>query len=184
MGTHASLVYARLQAAGRQHRSQFPLTAVILFISPEILVTVPSEKPLLKSSASCHSGPMPTGGGDSRGEQGDALGRTASPPRTQALSACSLSFCKRPQSCLFAQLLLLPPASLFFLFVCILALLPVAAKMAEGGDRAGSQGRSGPKVPSFPARCVASESRDHVTAVHSRCPYIFTSRTIHSRVVG
>lgn len=67
MGTHASLVYARLQAAGRQHRSQFPLTAVILFISPEMLVTVPSEKPLLKSSASCHSGPMPTGGGDFSG---------------------------------------------------------------------------------------------------------------------
>ena len=32
--------------------------------SPEMLVTVRSEKPLLKSSASCHSEPMPTGGGD------------------------------------------------------------------------------------------------------------------------
>ena len=103
----------------------------------------------------------------SRGEQGDALGRTASPPRTQALSACPLSFCKRSQSCPFAQLLLLPPTSLFFLLGCILALPPIAAKMAEGAGQAGSQGRSGPKVPSFPARHIASENRDGVTAVHT-----------------
>ena len=56
-------------AAGslKQHRSQFPLTAVILLVSPEMLVTVSSKKPLLKSSASCHLGPMPTGGGDFSG---------------------------------------------------------------------------------------------------------------------
>lgn len=106
----------------------------------------------------------------SRDEQGDALGRTANPARTQALSACSLSFRKRPQSCLFAQLLLLPPTSLFFLFVCLLALPPVAAKMAEGEVQAGSQGQSGPKVLNFPASCIVSESKDHVTAVHTVMP--------------
>lgn len=66
-GTRASSVCARLQAAGRQHGSQFPLTAVILFISAEMRVTVSSEKPLLESSGSCHSGPMPTGGDDFSG---------------------------------------------------------------------------------------------------------------------
>lgn len=39
--------------------------------------------------------------------------------------------------------------------------------MAEGGVQAGSQGQSGPKVLSFPARCIVSESKDHVTAVHT-----------------
>lgn len=62
--TRGSSACARLPAAGRQHRSQFPLTAVILFISAEMRVTVYSEKPLLESSASCHSGTTPTGGGD------------------------------------------------------------------------------------------------------------------------
>ena len=110
-----------------------------------------SEKPLLENSACCPPGPTPSGGGDLEGWAGTwSCGEQQACPRTQALSACSLSFCKRPQGCLFAQLPAPPSPSVFFLFVWTLALPPVGAKTAEEEGLAGSPRAVWAQSPQLP----------------------------------